>query len=173
MDAAHGKSVRAIVAWERTHAIGLSPDAGRLSKTAGKRRGGPTTTIHADTRQTSRVPCAVARSRRKRAITNGNAAERETIQNAKCTIHNFVIKHGRDRSVRHAHCNVMLSVANRRTQRAHSPRKTNAVQSNIYIVSIQILRRYAPQNDKLLLNCAFCILNSELFPAPQQTGVVN
>ncbi len=35
-------------------------------------------------------------------------------------------------------------------------RKTNAVQSNIYIVSIQILRRYAPQNDKLcILNCEF------------------
>jgi len=33
-------------------------------------------------------------------------------------------------------------------------RKTNAVQSNICIVSIQILRRYAPQNDKLFLNCA-------------------
>ncbi len=29
-------------------------------------------------------------------------------------------------------------------------RKTNEVQSNICIVSIQILRRYAPQNDKLL-----------------------
>ena len=29
-------------------------------------------------------------------------------------------------------------------------RETNEVQSNICIVSIQILRRYAPQNDKLL-----------------------
>jgi hypothetical protein len=29
------------------------------------------------------------------------------------------------------------------------------VQSNICIVSIQILRRYAPQNDELLLNCEF------------------
>ncbi len=40
-------------------------------------------------------------------------------------------------------------------------RKTNEVQSNICIVSIQILRRSAPQNDKLL-NCS---------QAPQQTGM--
>ncbi len=42
-------------------------------------------------------------------------------------------------------------------------RKTNAVQSNICIVSIQILRRSAPQNDKLL-NCS---------QTPQQTGISN
>ncbi len=42
-------------------------------------------------------------------------------------------------------------------------RKTNAVQSNICIVSIQILRRSAPQNDKLL-NCS---------QTPQQTGICN
>ncbi len=40
-------------------------------------------------------------------------------------------------------------------------RKTNEVQSNICIVSIQILRRSAPQNDKLL-NCS---------QTPQQTGM--
>ena len=53
---------------------------------------------------------------------------------------------------------VTLSGANRRTQRACGlcrarRRKTNEVQANICIVSIQILRRYAPQNDELLLNC--------------------
>ncbi len=32
-------------------------------------------------------------------------------------------------------------------------RKTNEVQSRIYGIGLQILRRYAPQNDKLLLNC--------------------
>ncbi len=42
-------------------------------------------------------------------------------------------------------------------------RKTNEVQSNICIVSIQILRRSAPQNDKLL-NCS---------QTPQQTGICN
>ncbi len=42
-------------------------------------------------------------------------------------------------------------------------RKTNEVQSNICIVSIQILRRSAPQNDELL-NCS---------QTPQQTGVCN
>ena len=93
MDAAHGKTVRPIVARKRTYAIGLFPDAGRQSRTAGKRRRGPTTTVHADTRQTSRIPGAVARSRRKRAIAMRNAAEREqvqfTIQNAKFTINGF------------------------------------------------------------------------------------
>ena len=42
-------------------------------------------------------------------------------------------------------------------------RTTNEVQSNICIVSIQILRRSAPQNDKLL-NCS---------QTPQQTGICN
>ena len=42
-------------------------------------------------------------------------------------------------------------------------RKTNEVQSNICIVSIQILRRSAPQNDKLL-NCS---------QTPRQTGICN
>ncbi len=42
-------------------------------------------------------------------------------------------------------------------------RTTNEVQSNICIVSIQILRRYAPQNDKLL-NCS---------QTPRQTGICN
>ncbi len=42
-------------------------------------------------------------------------------------------------------------------------RKTNEVQSNICILTIKILRRYAPQNDELL-NCS---------PAPRQTGIYN
>ncbi len=42
-------------------------------------------------------------------------------------------------------------------------RKTNAVQSNICMLMIQILRRSAPQNDELL-NCS---------QTPRQTGICN
>ena len=200
MDAAHGKTVRPIVARKRTYAIGLFPDAGRQSRTAGKRRRGPTTTVHADTRQTSRIPGAVARSRRKIAIAQRNAAEREqvqfTIQNAKFTINRFSSR------VRFHRChseaepkNLLISnihsscarpgrLRGSRFQREPAPgarvatlasalphqrnsRNVGHACRNVMLSKakhlIQILRRSAPQNDKLL-NCS---------QTPRQTGVVN
>jgi len=78
LDAAHGngdRPERQRTAVRRAHLRRIEPQGTRDTHRSGKRRRGPPTTAHADAAQGSRRADAVARSRRKRAITKRNAAK--------------------------------------------------------------------------------------------------
>jgi len=213
LDAAHGKSVGAAGSAQHVDAGRRKVLEARKTAVPCNGRGAECVAVRADFAQDSAQGAAVARSRRKIAIAQRNAAEREqvqfTIQNAKFTINRFSSRvrfhrcHSEAKPKNlligsiHSSCArpgrlrgsrlwaragpgarssvsereqilrdmlaiiVILSVSEESMTNAASAetacrlcrarrRKTNEVQSNICIVSIQILRRYAPQNDKLL-----------------------
>ena len=64
LDAAHGKAVGTAAGVDWIHDTGLETQIARSNVACRSRRGGPTLTIRADTRQRSRRGLAVARSRR-------------------------------------------------------------------------------------------------------------
>ncbi len=75
LDAAHGKTVNPIVARKRPHFPDLTPKTASVDNRADKRGRSPTPAGHTDARQTARLTCAEARSRRCVAIAEWNAAE--------------------------------------------------------------------------------------------------
>jgi hypothetical protein len=75
LDAAHGKSPAAIVAVKRRYRIRDGTQKTSIGAAGSGRRRRPTADLSADIRQNTRRRVAVARSRRKRAITQRNAAE--------------------------------------------------------------------------------------------------
>ena len=66
LDAAHGKTVNPIVARKRPHFPDLTPKTASVDNRADKRGRSPTPAGHTDARQTARLTCAEARSRRKK-----------------------------------------------------------------------------------------------------------
>ena len=92
LDAAHGKTVNPIVARKRPHFPDLTPKTASVDNRADKRGRSPTPASCTDARQTARLTCAEARSRRCGAIAMRNAAERETIQNSQFKIHNAQLR---------------------------------------------------------------------------------
>ena len=75
LDAAHGERIGALAVVQRLHRPGVEPQVSCLLIAGKERRRSPVPTVRADIAQGSRRRVAVARSRRKRAITQRNAAE--------------------------------------------------------------------------------------------------
>ncbi len=75
LDAAHGERIGALAVVQRLHRPGVEPQVSCLLIAGKERRRSPVPTVRADVPQGSRRRKAVARSRRKRAITMRNAAK--------------------------------------------------------------------------------------------------
>ncbi len=188
LDAAHGERIGALAVVQRLHRSGVEPQVPCLLIAGKERRRSPVPTVRADAPQGSRRRVAVACSRRCKAIAQRNPAEGAEQWFTAIVVASFfgsfepcgpqpwpaearkhpaVARRAPQATSESQVLLVILSGAKNlfpcepkaacglfRARR----RKTNEVQSNICIVSIQILRRSAPQNDELLLNCALISL---------------
>ncbi len=186
LDAAHGKSPAAIVAVKRRYRTRDGTQKTSIGAAGSGRRRRPTAGLSADIRQNTRRRVAVARSRRKeqslggmrRRMRNNGLLRLPLRRSSALRAVRAAALAGAGPQACPAGCARIQALCHSERSEESFPLRTKgrlrtmpskeekdkrSAVKNLFGERLQILRRYAPQNDKLL-NCS---------QTPQQTGICN